>query len=152
MSYYNNMKKYGRVNTGMADRFFSERILDPNEMVCPIPNNVDSLGRDSDKYALKNVAAGCSDPSERVNVEIENRSNFYSSSTLNAQGVSGYICSKYGVEDPQASMLFSASSNFSPDDYIVPDKLSEYNMKFREQQWLRLGDKVLHYLNLSGCL
>jgi hypothetical protein len=143
MSYIEKtLKKYGRVNTGWADKFHSDRVLNPNEMICPVPLNTELLGRDADPNSRLTKAPGCNSALDRVNIENKQRSSLVNSASLDPRGIlDGYSCST-NIENNN-----NLKTCHVPDDTIVNN-----NYKRREEQWISLGEKVLYYKNLSGCL
>jgi hypothetical protein len=81
-----------KVNTGWADRVESDRFLNPNNMVCPVWNGVDTAGRQvcADSYYTKR--AGCNSAEDRVAVENNvSRPQYMEYITLAANGIRGNI-------------------------------------------------------------
>jgi delta-aminolevulinic acid dehydratase/porphobilinogen synthase len=81
-----------KVNTAWADRVESDRFLNPDNMVCPVWNGVDTQGRRvcADSFWTKN--AGCNSASDRVDVENDvSRPQYMEYITLSAGGIQGNI-------------------------------------------------------------
>lgn len=143
-----NLKKYGRVETGWAQRFQSDRIFNANEMLCPPRIYVDNMGRQSEHYALDTTTAGCNSATDRVYVEDAQRPSNFTSATLNALGIQGgYTCDD--LEMANKAMAFQYRNN---GNVIIPDQRVYYSQRAREEQWRQIGLKVRHYKEASGCL
>ena len=149
MSYYidKNLKQYGHVNTGWAQRYKSDRIFNPNVMVCPTRNTYDLMGRSADPYSLITTTEGCNSALDRVNIEDSQRSQFFSSSTLSNIGILGGVdvCKDLDSINSTISHQFQMANGG-----LIPDNRAYYSQKLREQQWIDLGEKVQHYKCLSG--
>ncbi len=81
-----------KVETGWANKVESDRFLNPNNMVCPIWNGVDTAGRSvcPDSFYTKN--AGCNSASDRVIVENNvSRPQYMEYITLSSNGINGNI-------------------------------------------------------------
>lgn len=81
-----------KVDTAWANKVESDRFLNPNNMVCPIWNGVDTAGREvcPDSFWTKN--AGCNSASDRVVVENNvSRPQYMEYITLSANGIQGNI-------------------------------------------------------------
>ena len=78
-----------KVDTAWAQRLESDRFLNPNLMVCPPWNGLDTSGRLAcpDSYYTK--TAGCNSASDRVTVENELRPKYMEYVNLNASGIQG---------------------------------------------------------------
>jgi hypothetical protein len=149
MSYYidKNLHQYGRVETGWAQRYKSDRIFNSDTMVCPIRKNNDLMGRSADPYSLITTTEGCNSALDRVSVEDSQRSNFFSSVTLSNIGIQGGvdICKDLDTVNNEISHQFQMAKGG-----LVPDNRAYYSQKMREQQWTDLGEKVQYYKCLSG--
>jgi hypothetical protein len=148
MSYYidKNLKQYGHVNTGWASRYRSDRIFNPNVMVCPARNQFDILGRPADHYSLDTTTEGCNSALERVSVEDSQRSMYFSSVSLNNIGIEG----GNNCKDLQTMNLEMAQQFNMANGHLIPDNRAYYSQKARETQWIELGKKVQYYKYLSG--
>lgn len=81
-----------KVNTAWADRVESDRFLNPNNMVCPIWNGVDTSGRSVCPDSFYTKRAGCNSASDRVVVENNvSRPQYMEYITLSAGGINGNI-------------------------------------------------------------
>jgi hypothetical protein len=80
-----------KVDTAWAPRVESDRFFNPNLMVCPVWNGMDSAGRDvcPDSFWTKN--AGCNSPEDRVAVENSLRPQYFEYINLAEPGVAGDI-------------------------------------------------------------
>jgi hypothetical protein len=78
-----------KVDTSWANRLESDRFLNPNAMVCPAWNGIDTTGRTvcSDSYYTKK--AGCHSAADRVMVENALRPQYIEYVNLNAAGIRG---------------------------------------------------------------
>lgn len=138
-----HLKKYGNVIPSWTERFQSDRFLNPNEMICPLPVHVDQYGRQADLQSRTTNIAGCSSALERVRVEDEQRPKEFSNNFLNSMGVEGVF-----IDDDEDIELFTEDDRIIQPDFEIIKKKS----RRREIQWIRLGQKDLYYKNLSGCL
>jgi hypothetical protein len=81
-----------KVNTGWASRISSDRFLNPNNMVCPVWNGVDSAGREVCPDSFYTKREGCNSAHDRVSVENDvSRPQYMSYITLSANGIRGNI-------------------------------------------------------------
>ena len=80
-----------KVDTAYANKVESDRFLNPENMVCPIWNGMDSAGRrvSPDSYFTKN--AGCNSAEDRVVVENNQRPQYMEYINLSANGIDGSI-------------------------------------------------------------
>jgi hypothetical protein len=80
-----------KVDTAWAPRVESDRFFNPNLMVCPVWNGMDSAGREvcPDSFFTKN--AGCNSPEDRVVVENNLRPQYFEYINLAEPGVAGDI-------------------------------------------------------------
>ena len=62
-----------KVNGNDAVYAQSERIFNPNAMVCPFQRQHDQFGRESCLPALYSKSAGCNSASDRISVENKHR-------------------------------------------------------------------------------
>ena len=76
-----------KVNTGYADKIQSDRYEDPKNMLCPLWNGQDSVGRVvcPDSYYTK--APGCASANDRVSVENDLRPRYFEYVGLDAYGL-----------------------------------------------------------------
>ena len=86
-----------KVDTAWASRIESDRFLNPNNMVCPVWNGMDSSGRHVCKDSYYTKRAGCNSASDRISVENDiSRPQYMEYITLSANGIAGNI---YGQTD-----------------------------------------------------
>lgn len=78
-----------KIDTAYAPKVFSDRFLNPANMVCPIWNGYDSAGRPvcADSYMTKR--AGCNSAEDRVFVENYQRPRYVEYVNLSAGGIDG---------------------------------------------------------------
>ncbi len=78
-----------QVDSGWATKLYSDRLLNPNQMLCPVWNQVDTSGRPvcADSYYTK--TPGCNSAGDRVNVENDLRPQYIEYVTLDAAGIRG---------------------------------------------------------------
>lgn len=78
-----------KVDTALANKIQSDRFLNPNNMVCPIWNGVDTAGRAvcPDSFYTKSI--GCNSAEDRVEVENGLRPRYAEYISLSARGIEG---------------------------------------------------------------
>jgi len=78
-----------KVDSGYAAKLQSDRIFNPQNMLCPVWNGVDTAGRQvcADSYYTK--TAGCSSAADRVLVENQLRPKYIDYVYLDARGIGG---------------------------------------------------------------
>lgn len=89
-----------RFDPGWANKLESDRFLNPNLMLCPPWNGVDTTGRPVcyDSYYTK--TAGCNSAADRVVVENGLRPQYIEYVNLNAAGIRGGLdCGKNNAYD-----------------------------------------------------
>lgn len=81
-----------KVDTAWANKVESDRFLNPNNMVCPIWNGMDTAGRSVCPDSFYTKRAGCNSAEDRVVVENNvERPQYMEYITLSAGGISGNI-------------------------------------------------------------
>jgi hypothetical protein len=81
-----------KVDTAYANKVESDRFLNPNNMVCPIWNGIDTSGRRVCPDSFYTKRAGCNSAEDRVMVENNvSRPQYMEYITLNANGIEGSI-------------------------------------------------------------
>jgi hypothetical protein len=81
-----------KVDTAWASRIQSDRFQNPNNMVCPIWNGMDTAGRSVSENSFYTKRAGCNNATDRVNVENSvSRPQYMEYITLSANGIAGNI-------------------------------------------------------------
>ena len=84
-----------KVDTAWATRIESDRFLNPNNMVCPVWNGMDTSGREVCQDSFNTKRGGCNSATDRVEVENNvSRPQYMEYITLSANGISGNI---YGM-------------------------------------------------------
>lgn len=80
-----------KVDTGYANKVESDRFLNPQNMVCPVWNGVDSAGRRVCPDSFITKTAGCNSSEDRVVVENALRPQYMEYINLSANGIDGAI-------------------------------------------------------------
>ena len=81
-----------KVDTAWATRVESDRFFNPNNMVCPIWNGMDTTGRVVCADSFYTKRAGCNNATDRVAVENDvSRPQYMEYITLSANGIAGNI-------------------------------------------------------------
>lgn len=80
-----------KVDTAYANKVESDRFLNPEMMVCPIWNGVDSTGRKVCPDSFMTKRAGCNSAEDRVVVENNQRPQYMEYINLSANGIDGGI-------------------------------------------------------------
>ena len=81
-----------KVDTAYASRIQSDRFQNPNIMVCPIWNGMDTAGRSVCENSFYTKRGGCNNALDRVDVENSvSRPQYMEYITLSANGISGNI-------------------------------------------------------------
>lgn len=137
------LSKYGYLQTGLAQQFQSDRIFNPNKMMCLNNPLADPYGRSSNADTLYTEMEGCSSPSKRIIVENNIRPKSFGSLNLNSVGVEGTTCA---TQRPSRSAQIGTNSQKTDEDIV------EYNTRTRYEQWVNINARVLYYKRLSGCL
>ncbi len=150
-----HIKKKGRVDVGWAARFESDRFFNPNEMICYLPNNIDTMGRSADLNSIQTKMEGCFSALDRVDIENQQRANNYNFSGLSSYGIveGGIPCSDN--QPLKSASMSNPAFQDTPMRFLRPQPDTEQYLQFektKEEQWVNLGQKMLHYFSLSGCL
>ena len=81
-----------KIDVAYANKMYSDRYLNPTQMVCPVWNGYDSAGRPTCADAFMTKAAGCNSAEDRISVENNvARPRYFEYITLNPSGLSGNI-------------------------------------------------------------
>ncbi len=140
------LHKYGRVQTGWASRFSSDRFLNSQELVCPLANRIDSIGRPADHYSTITTSAGCNSAVERVNVENAQRPSNFTFASLGSIGMNGgYTCEELKRSNDRITSDIQMARGGQ-----IPDTRAFYSQQMRDKQWNDLGRKVMFYKIHSG--
>jgi|Laugresu1bdmlbsd_1035121.scaffolds.fasta_scaffold39787_1 hypothetical protein len=155
-----------QVNTGYADKLYSDRFLNPGNMVCPIWNGYDSTGRPvcADSFATK--TQGCNSASDRVEVENYQRPQYVEYVNLTSAGIAGEFYNPL-PEQKQAQRdmhdLNSITGNFGiqwrsavkPNSscglYSYEQNMQNQALQNRYKQMEIIGYDTSYYKNLAGC-
>ena len=136
-----------KIDQGWADRMQSDRFQNPNNLVCPLWNGVDTAGRVvcPDSFYTKN--AGCNSAEDRVYVENSLRPQYSEYINLSFSAIAGAI---YGDtmgwnEAGEAKMMLRATDQLTghfglvnePGAYIYPG--CQYNS---ETQYMKAQEQV----------
>ena len=104
-----------KVDTAWASRIESDRFFNPNNMVCPIWNGMDTAGRVVCQDSFKTKRAGCNSATDRVEVENNvSRPQYMEYITLSANGIAGNIYGSKDMADRQSDLAEAnaVSGNF----------------------------------------
>ena len=131
-----------KIDQGWADRMQSDRFQNPNNLVCPLWNGIDTAGRVvcPDSFYTKN--AGCNSAEDRVYVENSLRPQYSEYINLSFSAIAGAI---YGDtmgwnEAGEAKMMLRATDQLTghfglvnePGSYIYPG--CQYNSETQYQK------------------
>ena len=79
-----------KVQTGWANRVESDRFLNPNLMMCPVWNGLDTAGRSSCPDSFYTKRGGCNSAVDRIMVENDvSRPQYIEYITLSEEGIKG---------------------------------------------------------------
>lgn len=78
-----------KIDTGYADRIYSDRFLNPGNMVCPVWNGFDNAGRPVSADSFNTKTQGCQSALDRVAVENYQRPQYVEYVNLSASGING---------------------------------------------------------------
>ena len=78
-----------KIDTGYADRVYSDRFLNPNNMICSIWNGYDSAGRPACPDSFMTKQMGCNSAEDRVFVENYQRPRYMEYVNLSPGGIYG---------------------------------------------------------------
>lgn len=78
-----------KVDTAYAPKVFSDRFLNPGNMVCPVWNGYDSAGRPACPDSFMTKSEGCNSAEDRVFVENYQRPRYVEYVNLSAGGIDG---------------------------------------------------------------
>ena len=86
-----------KIDPAYATKVFSDRFLNPANMVCPVWNGYDSAGRPACADSFNTKSAGCNSAEDRVMVENYQRPQYVEYVNLSAGGIDGQF---YGPPPP----------------------------------------------------
>lgn len=128
-----------------AERHFSDRYFNPNNMLCYPWNQRESMGRMANENAFYTKAPGCSNPTDRTIIENNLRPTQFNSVGLGNYGMSvNQDC--YKLTQPQQWMQHSIGGK------IPTDNRALYSMEMRRDQWLEIVEKQRDLRAHSGML
>lgn len=78
-----------KVDTAFANKIQSDRFMNPNNMLCPVWNGVDTTGRSVCVDSYRTKQGGCNSAMDRLLVENELRPQYMEYITLDASGIRG---------------------------------------------------------------
>lgn len=78
-----------KVDTAWGDKMYTDRFMNPNNMICPIWSGLDTAGRPSCANSFYTKIGGCHSSSDRINVENDQRPKYFNYITLDASGLQG---------------------------------------------------------------
>ena len=146
-----------KVDTAWANKIESDRFLNPQNMLCPPWNGVDSAGRPAcpDSYYTK--TPGCNSASDRVTVENGLRPQYIEYVNLDAAGIRGGLdCGadranadvRCGANNLRQSQKNTGNWGFGVKNKLYPncvscagglDAQSGMSMNMRNKQWKKEG-------------
>jgi len=91
-----------KVDTAWANKLQSDRFFNPEQMLCPPWNGVDTAGRSVCADSFYTKTPGCNSSSDRVTVENALRPQYIEYVTLDAEGIRGDLDCGVGATDPDA--------------------------------------------------
>lgn len=104
-----------KVDAGWANKMESDRFFNPDLMVCPVWNGMDSAGRTVCPDSFMTKTAGCNSAEDRVVVENDQRPQYMEYVNLTAQGFGSDIYSnKMGWQNITNSMTDAEAVRESP--------------------------------------
>ena len=80
-----------KIDTGYANKVYSDRFLNPENMICPIWNGFDSAGRPACANSFDTKSMGCNSALDRVAVENYQRPQYVEYVNLSVGGIKGDI-------------------------------------------------------------
>lgn len=78
-----------KIDPAYAAKVYSDRFLNPDNMVCPVWNGYDSAGRPVCPDSFNTKRAGCNSAEDRVHVENYQRPQYVEYVNLSAGGIDG---------------------------------------------------------------
>lgn len=115
-----------KIDTAYANKIFSDRFLNPANMVCPIWNGYDSAGRPACPDSFWTKSGGCNSALDRVAVENYQRPQYVEYVNLSAAGIDGEI---YGP-NPGYSMNQWDSMKRTQDLYSINNITGNFGVQF----------------------
>ena len=145
-----------KVDTAYASRIQSDRFQNPNIMVCPIWNGMDTAGRSVCENSFYTKRGGCNNATDRVDVENSvSRPQYMEYITLSANGIAGNIYSDQSLNSHnrthELQALNDISGNFglqrgaTIQSTCAYDKHAQHQASLSNQQ-----DRINHYNQTTG--
>lgn len=97
-----NVRSSCRIMVGEAIREQSDRTQNPNNLVCPVWNGLDTAARHVCENSFRTKQAGCNSALDRVLVENDvSRPHYMQYVTLSAEGIrGGQQCEGFNIVNP----------------------------------------------------
>jgi hypothetical protein len=151
-----------KVDTAWANRLESDRFLNPNLMVCPAWNGIDTAGRPASEFSFYSKTAGCNSAADRVNLENDLRPQYMEYVTLDAAGIRGGCSESRPKTDAKCGQSvmgnahnitgqFGTMSGFSQvypscqSCQLYPDQRAYQSQNARSQQYAQNAAAVQNY-------
>ena len=99
-----------KVDTQHAARINSDRFLNPSNMICPIWNGLDNLGRSVCADSFKTKSGGCNSALDRVHVENALRPQYSQYINLNTLGIKGGVENENSIPVTKARRLLRSKT------------------------------------------
>jgi len=116
-----------KVNSGEADRMFSDRYFNSNTMVCPVFGGLDSAGRPVNINSHNTLTAGCFSANDRIKVENSQRPKYYEFVNLDAYAINGQCAdgsmganASCGVQGQKETYKMGGQFGTSVSQYVTP--------------------------------
>lgn len=154
-----------KVSTGWANRLQTDRIQNPDLMMCPVWNGYDNTGRKVCANSFYTMNAGCNSPLERINVENQQRPQYFEYITLDAAGLSGGGLTNMNTADsalrskdvdqmsarnPSFGNQFGSTNATRCENYSYKQAMAQESQARRMQQGLNVGFKSNAMKKMSG--
>jgi hypothetical protein len=155
-----------KVDTSYANKVQSDRFLNPENMVCPIWNGLDSTGRSVCPDSFMTKRAGCNSAQDRVVVENNQRPQYMEYINLSANGIDGSIYgntmawNNRGETQKDLRQVNNITGNFgrqfgaeiypSCGYYPYKQAMSQQSQSQRQQQFMNNSYQSNQYRNQSG--
>ena len=161
-----------RIDSGWANKLYSDRFLNPSNMLCIPWNGVDTSGRPvcADSYYTK--TPGCNSALDRVHVENLLRPQYMEYVTLDAEGIKGdqtcmgrtasanpdSVCRRkqmqsvhkqtgqYGLQTGFSQNIVSNCATCQN----IPDRMGSHSGAMRRGQFVHQGEKTQSIKRRSG--
>lgn len=157
-----------KVDTAWADKIQSDRFMNPQNMLCPPWNGLDSAGRPSCANSYYTKTPGCNSAQDRVSVENDLRPQYIEYVNLDAAGIRGGLDCGYnranadvmcGAQQRDNARAYSGNWGYGYKQAIdgncascknLPDAQSGMSQAMRRDQWVREGYRTYNNKCRSG--